>query len=184
MIKINLGCGPHIINGWVNYDIEPHAGVTRLDLSQGKIPQRDGSVYFIFSEHFLEHISKKQAVALLKECYRVLAPEGVLRFSTPDLMYLVNNYKAWSQSLPMSSIPEVWKPSSACDMVNEGMRLWGHQYLWDKNELVTILSEIGFASGWDCQWRKSIHEPLQNLEVRPYHGEIIIEVRKEALELY
>jgi SAM-dependent methyltransferase len=45
---------------------------------------RDGEFDFIFSEHFFEHLSLPDALALFKECSRVLKPGGVVRTSVPD----------------------------------------------------------------------------------------------------
>ena len=38
----------------------------------------------VFSEHFLEHLFLDEAVALLKECRRVLVPHGIVRTVVPD----------------------------------------------------------------------------------------------------
>lgn len=43
-----------------------------------------GSVTFIFSEHFFEHLFLDEAAALLRECSRVLSPGGVIRTVVPD----------------------------------------------------------------------------------------------------
>ena len=32
-----------------------------------------------------------------------------------------------------------WAPRTPCDMVNEAMRLWGHLYVWDEDELIRAL---------------------------------------------
>lgn len=44
----------------------------------------DGSLHFIFSEHFFEHLFFDEAMALFRECHRVLAPFGIMRVSVPD----------------------------------------------------------------------------------------------------
>jgi predicted SAM-dependent methyltransferase len=44
----------------------------------------DGEVSFIVSEHFFEHLFLDDAVALLKECRRILKPGGVIRTCVPD----------------------------------------------------------------------------------------------------
>lgn len=45
---------------------------------------------FIYSEHFFEHLFLDEAVALLRECFRVLAPGGVVRICVPDADLRVN----------------------------------------------------------------------------------------------
>lgn len=49
----------------------------RLDIA-------DGQIEFIFAEHFFEHLFFDEAVALLRECRRVLAPTGLVRIAVPD----------------------------------------------------------------------------------------------------
>ncbi|HET9299275.1 MAG TPA: methyltransferase domain-containing protein [Candidatus Polarisedimenticolaceae bacterium] len=44
----------------------------------------DGSFHYVFSEHFLHHLFFDEAHALLRECFRILAPGGVLRTVVPD----------------------------------------------------------------------------------------------------
>ena len=48
------------------------------------LPYRDDSLDFIFSEHFLVHLFLDEAMSLLRECYRVLKPYGVIRTCVSD----------------------------------------------------------------------------------------------------
>jgi predicted SAM-dependent methyltransferase len=50
----------------------------------GRLPFSAGSLHFVFSEHFFEHLFLNEALELFRECHRVLAPRGVLRVSVPD----------------------------------------------------------------------------------------------------
>ena len=44
-----------------------------------KLPFADNSIDFIYSSHFIEHLSKAEAEKLLWECLRVLKRKGVRR---------------------------------------------------------------------------------------------------------
>lgn len=44
----------------------------------------DNTFDFIYSEHVLEHFFLDEACDLLKECYRILKPNGVIRIIVPD----------------------------------------------------------------------------------------------------
>lgn len=44
----------------------------------------NSSINYIFSEHFFEHLFFDEALSLLKECYRILKPFGVIRTCVPD----------------------------------------------------------------------------------------------------
>lgn len=180
--KVNLGCGPHAIEGWQNFDMETHPGVIARDLRKGfqNLFVND-SVDFIFSEHFIEHLDYFEGLYLLKECFRVLKPGGVLRISTPDLMTLVNDYK----SVRLDRFFGTWEPATKCRMVNEGMRLWGHQFLYDEEEMIISLRCSGFQRNdiYSVLWRKSDYGSLRDLEVRPHRCDLIMEAVKPPLEL-
>lgn len=139
-MRLNLGCGHAIKEGWVNIDRDAHPGVFVHDLST-PLPFEDGSVEEIYSEHFIEHINEETACKLLEECYRVLAPGGRIRISTPDLDTLVESYLFKKLNFYKST---GWFPGTPCRMLNEGMRLWGHQFLYNLDELGWILQGVGF----------------------------------------
>ena len=50
----------------------------------GRLDFEDASFDFILSEHFLEHLNLPDALALLRECRRLLRPGGIIRTSVPD----------------------------------------------------------------------------------------------------
>lgn len=169
--KLHLACGSNLIGGWANIDLTSDTRVIRYDLTM-PLPVRSNTIRFIYSEHFIEHISLEQATRLIGECYRVLQPGGVLRMSTPSLRKLVDEYL----SARLSEWSDVgWKPSTPCRMMNEGMRLWGHQFVYDTDELKHLFEENGFCNLTQVAWRESKYEELQNLECRPFHEEIILE---------
>ena len=58
MIKLHLGCGRNLLDGWINTDfnIAKFRGSDFLDVTE-KFPYDDNSVDYIFSEHMIEHIS-------------------------------------------------------------------------------------------------------------------------------
>ncbi len=49
------------------------------------LPFKDGEAAFIEAEHCVEHVPYKSAVAFFAECFRVLAPGGVVRIAVPSL---------------------------------------------------------------------------------------------------
>lgn len=179
MLKLNLGCGEHPIEGWHNFDFEPRKpNITFCDLSKAQLPYSTGTVDYIFSEHFVEHLTKKHAIKLFTECHRVLKSGGVMRISMPNIYSLSEGYIEWSRYGKRPDISAVWNPESPCDMLNEGLREWGHQYLWDWPEASKQLLIVGFRLVEHKEWRSSVHSNLQNLEVRPYHNDLIIEAVK------
>jgi predicted SAM-dependent methyltransferase len=166
--KLHLGCGDNRFPGWLNVGIP---GDVRHDLTK-PLPLPNGSVRFIFSEHFIEHITRTDALALFRECRRVLT--GAMRISTPDLTNLVAEYSAGRVS---GYTDAYWQPQTPCQMVNECHRLWGHQFIYDFTELSALLREAGFTEVCRANWRESEFSELRNLERREFHGDLIVEAR-------
>lgn len=172
--RLHLGCGDNVIPGWTNVDLRSTRRVVGLNLTK-VLPVESGSIDYIYSEHFIEHIPLPAAQQLLQECRRVLRPGGVLRLSTPDLAKLASEYllgrtREWADVQ--------WNPATPCQMVNEGMREWGHQFVYDRHELTEQLLAAGFSSVERAGWRVSVHPELSGLECRPFHDEVIVEATR------
>jgi predicted SAM-dependent methyltransferase len=168
-LKLHLGAGRIRIPGWVNVDVEPGSDVV-ADLSR-PFPWGDGAATVVFCEHFLEHLSLEEGQRFLRECWRVLAPRGVLRISTPDLEVVVRDYL----EKKLDRIDRaVWAPATPAQMLNEAMRSWGHQFLYDRYELAAAMSAAGFASILEEQHRRSSVPHLSGIEQRPDCNETII----------
>lgn len=49
-----------------------------------RLPFESSSFGFVYSEHFLEHLTRSLVLELLRECHRILKVGGVLRTVIPD----------------------------------------------------------------------------------------------------
>lgn len=69
---------------YISIDILEHPNVDiRHDLRKG-IPYNDESVENIYTCEFLEHLTYPEVKRLLKDCYRVLIPNGRIFITCPD----------------------------------------------------------------------------------------------------
>jgi predicted SAM-dependent methyltransferase len=171
MRKVHLGCGSNYIDGWINIDIDSPLADIAADLRH-PLPFEDASVDLVFNEHFLEHLSREQGLAFLRECRRILKPGGMLRISTPDLRWLCAQYVCGQ----LDEWRDVgWLPDTSCSLMNEGMRLWEHQFVYDRDELQRALGRAGFGTMVHVPHRRSAVAELTELECRPYHHELIVE---------
>ena len=92
MQLLNIGCGKRTHQDWVNIDKIPgHSSVTQCDVEQG-LPFLDCHFDVVYHSHVLEHLEMRNANQLVKECYRVLKPGGVIRVAVPDLEQIVLFY--------------------------------------------------------------------------------------------
>jgi len=81
-VKLNLGAGSVIRDGWVNVDIAPLPGVDVVwDLDVAPWPWPDGAAERIEAKDVFEHVD--DPILFMTECWRVLAPAGTLRIRTP-----------------------------------------------------------------------------------------------------
>jgi len=112
---LNIGCGTIMHRDWNNLDFSPYAflkrhGIIRFfflslslisnnqskklakidpkiifwDVRKG-LPFDDNKFDVIYSSHLIEHLSKADAIFLLRECHRSMKKEAVIRIATPDL---------------------------------------------------------------------------------------------------
>lgn len=89
---LNVGCGFQHHPDWVNIDfVATGNGVIAHNLRSG-LPFADSSFQVIYHSHLLEHLPKTEAEKFLKECIRVLQPQGVIRVVVPDLEAIVRLY--------------------------------------------------------------------------------------------
>jgi predicted SAM-dependent methyltransferase len=97
LIKYNFGCGPKYLEGYVNVDGYEWPKVDILhDLSSTPYFWADSnSAKEIVSIEVLEHISFRKVPLVLREWYRILAKDGVLKIQVPDcgkmMVYYVND---------------------------------------------------------------------------------------------
>lgn len=121
---LNLGCGTKMNWNWNNLDFSPYARLVRhmniakilrkvgavseeryqnlldvdphiilWDLRKG-IPFNDNTFDVVYHSHLLEHIDEENAPVFLKECFRVLKPNGIIRIAVPDLQSIINRYNS------------------------------------------------------------------------------------------
>lgn len=89
---LNLGCGYRFHPAWTNVDFTSTGqGVIAYNLTQG-IPFPDAAFDVVYHSHLLEHFPKMDGESFLRECRRVLRPQGVLRVVVPDLEQIARIY--------------------------------------------------------------------------------------------
>lgn len=89
---LNIGCGNRFHKGWTNIDfISNSEFVIEHNLLNG-IPYDNDVFHVVYHSHVLEHFNKEQGKKLLKECFRVLKKDGIIRIAVPDLELIIKEY--------------------------------------------------------------------------------------------
>jgi len=168
--KLQIGGGSRHLPGWLNSDLYPSRGVLELDATR-RLPFPDAAFDFVYSEHMIEHIRFEDGLRMLKEVHRVLRPGGAARVATPDLDFLAalcapdltprqRDYVEWAAR---EFVPEAPEPRPAF-VVNNFVRAWGHQFIYDAGSLELAMRSAGFASVGRRRIMESDFEELRNLE--------------------
>jgi autotransporter strand-loop-strand O-heptosyltransferase len=84
-IKLNLGCGNDIREGYINIDRYNNTGLVDMKADISSLPFKEMSVSEIFTNHVFEHIGINEIYGVLDEWKRVLKPNGKLRMNLPNL---------------------------------------------------------------------------------------------------
>lgn len=145
---LQLGCGMNRLPGWLNTDVEPDYGVTFLDVTQ-PIPAPENSFDFIFAEHLIENFGPEKLKKVLRECFRILKPGGILRLTF---------YCA-----------DALRTMSASKQINAFATRLSKAYLHLSDEIRALLSEAGFDHISLTLPDESSYSQLQNInQHKPY----------------
>lgn len=179
--KLQLGAGGNDPVGWLNTDIAPRRDEVYLDATK-RYPFPDGTFQYVFSEHMIQAVPWEGGVAMLKECYRVLAPGGKLRVVTPNLAKFVqllsgnmdvDAQRFMAAKLRLHGWPE--NPVTGAYIFNRQVREWGHQFLYDSATLRKSFELAGF---------KQITEYPVEVKTDPVFGEVEMRTRNEGTDLW
>lgn len=220
--KLHLGCGLTTPAGWVHLDgswntwLAQHPFLRRvlqqlhlLPAGVADIPWPKGIVVHdvrkplpfpaerfvaVYASHLLEHLYHDEAKRLLRECFRVLRPGGVLRMVVPDLRVAVVDYL---QGRPMGKAARDGKGMTPAQQLNRRLRLrppgpprgnlfyrfystlkdfHTHKWMYDADSLIEEFCQAGFSDVREMTFRQSRLVGIEEVEEasRVLNGEGII----------
>jgi predicted SAM-dependent methyltransferase len=82
-MKLNLGAGGVHPDGFTSVDLR--GADVNHDLSEMPWPFQNSSATAILASHVLEHFDQKAGALFLRECARILKPDGILSVAVPDM---------------------------------------------------------------------------------------------------
>ena len=207
IVKVNIGCGSQAMETWINYDSSifsilqrfkplkkflhklnliskqayetnwPYKIIKRVNLLKG-IPLPDESVDFVYSSHFIEHLTYQEGENLLKECNRILKPASWIRIVCPDLQLIATKYLENDLNYPLFNTNKSSDLSfafirSLCLTDNRSFlsRLLSpgdvHRSMYDFKSLSNLLQKCGFNKIERKSYRKGLTPDIEILDNRP-----------------
>jgi predicted SAM-dependent methyltransferase len=175
---LHIGAGGNILAGWLNTDLEPQRPeIIYLDVTD-PLPFDANTIDFVYSEHLFEHLRHEEGAFHLRECFRVLKPNGRVRVATPDLQFLIDIYTQPSHSEAQSKyvnriLAQAFPATGfyhGAFVLNHFVKHWGHQFIYDEVTLGGALRSTGFSQLRRWPVGQSDEPMLQNIE---HHGDAI-----------
>ncbi len=161
-VRLNLGCGDKILNGYINVDVAPSR--------RGRPPDvicdirylegfNDEYADEIMAIHVIEHIERWEVIDVLKRWSDVLRPGGRLVLETPNLLsackaILANPLIAArpGKEGQMSMWPLYGDPSWRDPLMM-------HKWLYTPNSLAEVMSEAGYTNIMQTPAQFKLREP-------------------------
>lgn len=202
LIRLNLGCGETVIDGWINVDYALGARIRRLpimgwivsklhlfDVSwdnrvlihdlKKRFPFSDQSVDVIYCSHMFGCFSKTERSFFLSECHRILKMEGVIRVIQPDLKAFVATYMSGRISAEdfLERLCVILpKPEGLLKRVTVGVFSYPYMCVYDEATLAAVLLQAGFSVQSKQAFESDIHDIREiEQEHRVAQGTIILE---------
>ncbi len=149
-MKINIGAGQHILEGYINIDRKTGGEM---------YPLMDKGIVFdscvadeIRASHCLEHVSHRETMNVLREWVRVLKPGGLLKIAVPDFDVACSLRKddpKWRYYLTGGHVD------------NDDV----HGAIFTRDETIALLKEAGCNFDWETGFWKSEVKDCASLPV-------------------
>lgn len=161
-MQLNLGCGTKIKEGFTNIDcfhsfhLKPPLYIEH-DLTKG-LPTSCKDVGFVYSEHFLEHLSFEDAVNLLKDCRNKMLKGGRLRIVVPDMeiacrAYINKDHKHFEP------IKYASPNGTLAEYINYSFYGEQHRFQYDYELLSLTLDRLGFDNVTRSDYIEGLDSP-------------------------
>ena len=150
-MRLNIGCGPVLLEDWTNVDPDPQWGADFRSLIAFVPDSADGAV----AHHVLQMIAWPDLVPWLTEVRRVLKPGAVLRISVPDL-YRVRDWldRPWDEDdlPPIADEHEASKDGKVCLWVSQA---GATRSVFTDSWLMELCQRAGFARALSTNYQST-----------------------------
>lgn len=163
-VTVNIGCGSTHMNGWINVDINPKCNPDVLmDVTKDSLCEKFKHAHLVYSEHFIEHIEKEDAIKLFRDVYKILVDGGAVRIATIDIEWILEKYLGdWESQRWLENNKQI---KTKGQMLNSIFYGWGHRYIYNEQDLTEVMSSAGF-NVYRKPLQESDYHKFRNIESR------------------
>jgi hypothetical protein len=147
-VKLNLGSGDNVIDGFTNVDKIPNKGIMVCDLDKYPLPWKNNSVSYILCSHLLEHL--ENPINFMLELHRISKNRTMIDMYVPHFSFF-GTYAELSHKIPGVSYFAF------------GHRGWNKE-LFDKFK---VKAKLNFTRA-NYTWLNHIFNPIINLSPMIY----------------
>lgn len=147
-LRLHLGSGDRILDGWINVDRRIDRRVLALGLPGGLRRFDDDSTRCIYASHFLEHLDyRTDAVAFARECHRILVPGGTLRVVVPGIEKILRAYVSDDDAFfaVQRTMHPDWCTTKLEHLLYALQQDGEHRYGYDFETMAKLLGHGGFT---------------------------------------
>ncbi|OGJ65909.1 hypothetical protein A3B61_05240 [Candidatus Peribacteria bacterium RIFCSPLOWO2_01_FULL_53_10] len=156
------GRNPYRPGEFLNVDIVDMPKVDLVFDITKKFPIDDSVIAEVFSAATLEHLRKPHVDHVLRECFRVLQPGGMLRVSTPDIETIAHGILE-GEDLAVTNQHLFGKYKSD---QTEDFDL--HRWMYPASAMMKRLTELGFIRAEKIPMGDVPHDPRYNYLIRAF----------------
>jgi len=154
------GRNPFSEREYLNVDIVPFPKVDlAFDITK-RFPIDDGVIAEVLSVATLEHLRKPQVDHVLKEFFRILAPGGLLRVSTPDIDALARAIINHEDTELINR--HLFGRFKSTETEQEDL----HKWLYPAEKMIDVLRLIGFTAVEQIPMDLPLHDRRYNYLIR------------------
>lgn len=169
-MRINVGCGRHVLDGWVNVDMEVSQKAARppeILASAAAISLPDACADEVMAIHVLEHFYRWEVAGVLAEWHRLLKPGGQLTLELPDILKCARNLIKLAAAGADADQMAMWGLYGDPGTANQ---LMCHRWGWHPATLQAELQAAGFI---DMVWPPTQWHPAGRA-----HRDMRVEARR------
>ncbi len=201
LVKLNLGCGSQVVDGWINVDYALGARLMKIPFFKAlnrkvklfnldwnekiylhnltnNFPWDNDSIDVVYSSHTLEHFTKEEGRKFLKESHRVLRKKGIFRIVVPDLQKDINQYikgEIYADDF-IQNLGVLYgnKKTGILKKLSPFIE-FPHKCMYDNTRLIQILNDIGFEATTRFKFESDIEDIYQIELATRVENAVIIE---------